>query len=592
MSHCKATLHHLLVIDDNEAIHSDFAKIFSRDQMDADLLALDADLFGDSPAITGHSRTYHLSFASQGQQGLEILQQATEDGITFGVAFVDMRMPPGWDGVQTIEHLWQVDPDLQVVICTAFTDHSWDAIAARLGHTDKLLVLKKPFDEIEAVQLVTSLCEKRRLLDEDRRRMQDLKNVVKTCESELESAHQNAEVLIASISSILICLDGDGRVSRWNPSAEASFEISADDAIGKPFKALPVAWADPSCLDLLLNEDAIRGNVHHEIHFFDQCRQKHTLDIRLCRLIDDVHSGAVLVVGTDVTKQRFIQTQLDQAQRLESVGQLAAGVAHEINTPMQYIGDNVRYVAKTFDRISDLIDCLPALIDESVSDEQIICLRKSISADKDVRKIANALRQIPEALTDSIHGVEAVSKIVSAMKEFSHPGTVQKSRISINHVLESTIAVARNEWKYVADIDLDLDENLQPINALPSELNQAFLNIVINASHAIADRVERNEIKKGTIMIQTSEFAGGVRVVIRDNGGGIPERIRQRVFEPFFTTKDVGKGTGQGLAIAHSVIVQKHQGRLWFDVEDGVGTSFTIELPRESECVSQLEAST
>lgn len=592
MSHGDPTLHHLLVIDDNEAIHSDFAKIFSREPMDADLLALDADLFGDQPSLSDRSRAYQLRFASQGQQGLEILQKATEEGTTFGVAFVDMRMPPGWDGVQTIEHLWQVDPDLQVVICTAFSDHSWNAIAARLGHTDKLLVLKKPFDEIEAIQLATSLCEKRRLLDEDRRRMQNLKNVVKTCESELQSSHQNAEVLIASISSILICLDGDGRISRWNPSAELSFAIPAKDAIGKLFNDLPIDWADPSCVESLLKDEATRDSLHNEIQFFDQCGVKHTLDVRLCRLIDDVHSGSVLVVGTDVTQQRFIQSQLDQSQRLESVGQLAAGVAHEINTPMQYIGDNVRYVAKTFDRISGLLDCIPALIDESVTDEQLIELRKKLATDSNVRKIANSLRQIPEALTDSIQGVEAVSKIVAAMKEFSHPGTTQKSRVSINHVLESTIAVARNEWKYVAEIESDLDETLEPINALPSELNQAFLNIIINASHAIADRVGRKEITKGSIVIQTAEFENGVRVVIRDNGGGIPVSIRERVYEPFFTTKDVGKGTGQGLAIVHSVIVQKHQGRLWFDVEDGVGTTFTIELPRQTECVTESAIST
>ena len=228
MSENKPRIHHLLVIDDNPAIQSDFQKIFSRDQVDDDLMALDAELFGDDSALSKCPDRFELSFASQGKEGLEILRLASREKKTFGAAFIDMRMPPGWDGVETIEHLWEVDPDLQVVICTAFSDHSWESIVNRLGRTDKLLVLKKPFDEIEAIQLATALCEKRRLLEQDRQRMRNLKNVVRTRESELETAHHNAEVLIASISSILISLDEHGVVCRWNPSAESTFDISAE----------------------------------------------------------------------------------------------------------------------------------------------------------------------------------------------------------------------------------------------------------------------------------------------------------------------------------------------------------------------------
>lgn len=171
---------HLLIIDDNEAIHNDFAKIFACAEEHEDLAALDAELFGDDSADANQFQEYELSFASQGQEGLQVLKEALEKGVTFGAAFVDMRMPPGWDGVETIERLWEVDPDLQVVICTAFSDHSWDSIASRLGQTDKLLVLKKPFDEIEAVQLANALSEKRRLLDEDRRRMKQLEQELET----------------------------------------------------------------------------------------------------------------------------------------------------------------------------------------------------------------------------------------------------------------------------------------------------------------------------------------------------------------------------------------------------------------------------
>ncbi|MCS7468474.1 ATP-binding protein [Stieleria sp. ICT_E10.1] len=589
MSAADASVEHLLVIDDNEAIHNDFRKIFTTSSAHDDLMALDAELFGEESEPTPPSPIYALSFASQGRLGCEIVQEAKQRGVHFGTAFVDMRMPPGWDGVQTIQRLWEIDPDLQVVICTAFSDHSWSEIARRLGRTDKLLVLKKPFDEIEAVQLATSLCEKRRLLDEHRRALSELTKTVVSQQSKLESAHQNAEVLIDSISSILVCLDRDHRVTRWNPHAENTFDIKADDAIGSTLGELPIAWSDAAKLESLLQADSSQNPQHDEIQFVDRCGEKRTLDIRISPL-SDAASAAMLVVATDVTRQRFIQAQLDQSRRLESVGQLAAGVAHEINTPMQYIGDNVRYVAKTIDRLSQLLDCLPAFVDESVSDAELIELRKSLDGFDNAHKVRTAIEQMPDALVDSIDGVEAVSKIVAAMKELSHPGTGKRSQLCINHVLQSTIAVARNEWKYVAEIQTDLDDQLLPIDGLPSELNQAFLNIIINASHAIGDRTERHELDKGVIAIGTRDLGDAVQITISDNGGGIPAAIRKRVFEPFFTTKDVGKGTGQGLAIAHSVIVQKHHGKLWFDVDDGIGTTFTIQIPRCPQPAAVVES--
>ncbi|WP_182867885.1 hybrid sensor histidine kinase/response regulator [Rhodopirellula sp. JC639] len=581
MSGPEATVEHLLVIDDSETIHNDFRKIFATPAPQDELLALDAALFGETPPPRKPAPTYQLSCASGGLEGLQLVHQAKQRGITFGAAFVDMRMPPGWDGVQTIERLWQVDPDLQVVVCTAYSDQSWTEIAERIGRTDKLLVLKKPFDDIEAIQLATSLCEKRRLLRGHRQNLDDLKQVVASQKSKLDSAHHDAEVLIASIPSILICLDRNGCVTCWNPRAESTFDIPADDAIGKAMTELPIAWTGGTRLQDFHSGQMSKAPEQGEIQFVDRHGRKRTLDVRISPL-SQTASGATLWVATDVTRQRFIQDQLDQSRRLESVGQLAAGVAHEINTPMQYIGDNVRYVAKTMDRLSRLLELLPALADETVSDAQWIQLRHSIDQAGDAQKIRSSLEQIPDALADSIQGVQAVTKIVAAMKEFSHPGTGKTTKLCLNHVLRSTITVARNEWKYVADLETDLEDNLPAIDGLPSELNQAFLNIIVNASHAIGDRIDRREIAKGKISIATRSLDDSVEVTIADNGGGIPDEARKRVFEPFFTTKAVGKGTGQGLAVAHSVIVQKHRGKLWFDVQEGTGTTFTIQIPRVS----------
>lgn len=304
-----------------------------------------------------------------------------------------------------------------------------------------------------------------------------------------------------------------------------------------------------------------------------------TLDLRLCPIHGASDSGARLLVANDTTRQKQLQSQLDQAQRLESVGQLAAGVAHEINTPMQYVGDNVRYVAKTFERMASLLECLPAVADETVTDETLLETCRGARGTVALKKVRSALEQVPEALKDSIQGVEAVSRIVAAMKELSHPGSDSYVQTDINHVVDSIITVARNEWKYVSDVETELAENLPSVPAYSSELNQALLNIIVNAAHAIHDRVDRGDFEKGRIGISTRLSGDFVVVTIQDNGGGIPYHIQARVFDPFFTTKEVGKGTGQGLAIARSVIVNKHGGVLSFDVDPGEGTTFSIRLP-------------
>ena len=576
----------VLIVDDNEAIHGDFDKILSQQETPdelSELAELDAELFGtdaSQPDMTPVD--FALTHAWQGQEGLKKLKVAVAANASFGAAFVDMRMPPGWDGVETIENLWKVDPDLQVVICTAFSDHSWDEISARLGQSDQLLILKKPFDEIEVVQLATSLCEKRRLLELSKQQLSKLTMTVGQQATELEVAHENAEALVQSISSLLICLDKNGTVTRWNQLATESLGVSQEQAIGQPFTDLKIKWADPDLVESLVREDGSAQRDNIEVLLTDENGQAKTLDVRVCSIVSDPTSKSKLIVANDITRQKMLQSQLDQAQRLEAVGQLAAGVAHEINTPMQYIGDNVRFVAKTMDRMNHLLDLLPAFVDEKITDEQFAEMRRALDNPIKARKVSAAIEEIPEALKDSIRGVENVAKIVAAMKEFSHPGSDEMGLVKLNHILDSTITVARNEWKFVADMETDFDLSLPQVPAFASELNQAFLNIIVNASHAIGDRIKEGKFKKGKISIATRVDGEYALVRIADTGGGIPEPVRNRIFEPFFTTKDVGKGTGQGLAIAHAVIVGKHNGNLTFDVEEGVGTTFNICIPLEA----------
>ena len=281
----------------------------------------------------------------------------------------------------------------------------------------------------------------------------------------------------------------------------------------------------------------------------------------------------------DITERRLLRDQLLQAQKLESVGQLAAGIAHEINTPTQYIGDNVRFLKKSFANLSSLLSIYGRLWTETCNDsvtatskQEMLSALKKIDAEF-------LLAEIPKAIDDSLEGVKRVSSLVNAMKEFSHPGTKEKVPLDLNRAIRSTIAVAQNEWRYVAEMETDLDPNLPLVSCLPGEFNQVVLNLIVNAAHAIGDRSQERNGAKGKIRVQTARCPTGVEIRVGDTGGGIPLEVRAKIFDPFFTTKEIGKGTGQGLAIARSVIVDKHDGSIDFESVLGEGTTFTIRLP-------------
>jgi PAS domain S-box-containing protein len=261
-----------------------------------------------------------------------------------------------------------------------------------------------------------------------------------------------------------------------------------------------------------------------------------------------------------------LEDNLRQAQKLEAIGQLAAGIAHEINTPTQYVGDNLRFLKESFGELDSL---LTKLVEVGGTPARALLAE----ADFDYLK-----EEIPRALNQSLEGVDRVAKIVRAMKEFSHPAR-EKTATDLNRAIQSTITVASNEWKYVAEVEMDLDSNLPTVHCSPAEFNQVVLNMVVNAAHAIADVVGDGGKGKGKIRVKTRPDGEWAVVEISDTGAGMPAHVQQRIFEPFFTTKEVGKGTGQGLAIAHNVIVDKHNGTIKVVSAPGKGTTFIIRLP-------------
>jgi len=283
---------------------------------------------------------------------------------------------------------------------------------------------------------------------------------------------------------------------------------------------------------------------------------------------------------TDVSERRQLEDQLRQAQKLEAIGQLAAGMAHEINTPIQYVSDNTRFLKESCPTIQQLISLAQREHQEATTGRVSPETLASLDCYLKNTDLPYLLQEIPRAVEQSLEGVQRVSRIVRAMKDFSHPGSEDKVAFDINRAVETTITVARNEWKYVAELETDLDPNLPPVLGVTGRLNQVILNLLINAAHAIQQVVGDGSRNKGKILLTTRHDQDWVELSVRDTGAGIPEGIRGRIFEPFFTTKPVGQGTGQGLALAHSVIVQEHGGRIWLDSEVGQGTTFFVRLPR------------
>ena len=304
-------------------------------------------------------------------------------------------------------------------------------------------------------------------------------------------------------------------------------------------------------------------------------------------------SGAVVRLEgmcEDVTEKNMLRLQLLHAQKLESVGQLAAGIAHEINTPTQYIGDNVRFLKDAFQDLKSLLASYEGLL--SAAKAGAVSQELIEKADEGGRGTDSCflLEEIPKAIDQTLEGVTRVATLVKAMKEFSHPGTKEKVPVDLNHAIESTITVARNEWKYVADAEMDLDLSMPPIPCLPGDINQVILNVIVNAAHAIADVQKKGNTAKGKITLQTRSRADCAEIRVIDTGSGIPEEVRGRIFDPFFTTKEIGKGTGQGLAIARSVVVDKHGGTIDFETEEGKGTTFIIRLPLDGGPLHQKGA--
>ncbi|MFG0304965.1 MAG: ATP-binding protein [Phycisphaerales bacterium JB040] len=419
-----------------------------------------------------------------------------------------------------------------------------------------------------------------------------IRDITRQTEMEEELRASEARVreertLLAEIlSTIPFCVfwkDLESRYLGCNAAfAEAAGLGSPEEVVGLTDFELP--WSEEEARCYRSDDGAVMRSGEAKLHIEETQRQA---DGRVRVLstskvpLRNNDGETIGVIGTfmDVTERRQLETQLAQAQKLESIGQLAAGIAHEINTPTQFISDNVRFLRDNFGAMLGVIDGYAAQLDPGASPKSWEERAREIRGTLDSLDYEYLRTEIPEAIEQSLEGLERVSTIIRAMKDFSHPARCEKEALDLNKAIETTATICRNRWKYVAELEFDFDPDLPHVECLGAEINQVFLNLIVNASDALATRVDSGAGERGRIVVRTRRVGGCVEVRVIDNGPGIPAEILGRVFDPFFTTKEVGAGTGQGLAICRDVVRHKHGGSLTCESTPGVRTEFVVVLP-------------
>ena len=424
--------------------------------------------------------------------------------------------------------------------------------------------------------------EKHKLKESEHQHQCDLENRFDQRTAELANANLFTQQILEAIPSTLISLDENNIVTGWNRVAEQTFGLLAKDAIGKPLLECSIPWDWKNAgQDIQTCRSSKSVTTLDDISYIKSDGNDGTISLTL-NIVKSHHTDTegVLIVGTDLTERKALEFQLNQSQKLKAIGRLAAGIAHEITTPTQFINDNTRFLMKKIENISSIFETYEEMLNESINGQVDAGLSSKISQALAQCNTDEILCDFSSALSDNLSGIERLTQIIKAMRELSHPGSDKKVNVDINHSIDNTITITKNEWKYVADIKTDLDRSLPVISAFSGEIEQVLINMIVNASHAIADVTDNGTKGRGTITVITRNMHNdSIEIQISDTGCGITEKNKEKIFQPFFTTKDIGKGTGQGLAIAYDIIVNKMNGTIDCESEMGHGTTFIITIP-------------
>ncbi|HEY4187224.1 MAG TPA: ATP-binding protein [Polyangia bacterium] len=527
----------ILVVDDNPAIHEDLRKILAPEAPSALLTGLEDRLFGKAPPTFEKCQ---VDSALQGEEGIEKARAARLAGRPYALALIDMRMPPGIDGLRTIEAIWRCDHEIHIVVCTAYSDASWEDLFARFGASDRLLFLKKPFDTAEVCQLASSLIEKWRLS----RSVQAQVDELRTQRQELARQVAFAHAIQEAVGDGLLVIDESGKIIERNRRLTELWNFS---------ETMFGAGDDRVLLDhavgLLLDPEEFLARVfflyeNREAVSTDELRLK---DGRVFeRWSGPVRSAEGRFLGRvwsfkDITLRRKAESERAVlTERLASLGRLTATVGHEINNPLAYALGNVAYLLEKFDPGRGTFSCSSG--------------------------------DVSEVLQTTQSGLSRIGVIVRDLQILSRPEDVV-SEVDLHALVEQSLQVAMNEIRHRARITRNY-RSIPVVTGNAARLGQVFLNLILNAAQAIPEgRVSDNEIS-----IAMAGRGDTVTVEISDTGGGIADEHLARIFEPFFTTKAIGSGTGLGLSVCQG-IVTAHGGTISVRSSLGRGTTFTVTLP-------------
>lgn len=533
-------------------------------------------------------KSYHCTIVSNAEEARQILMEQN-----FELVLCDVNMPRE-SGLEFSRFVLSEYLDTAIVMVTGLDDPLIASEALEDGVYD---YITKPLRRNRVLNSVANALHRRQLEVANRDhqkhlesqvllRTKNLQNTIKELEktqSALKESEEKFRQIGACAQEAIILMEPEGKVLYWNAAAEKMFGYPVPEAMNKHLPSLiaPQRYYERFEKKIAQFLETVQGVAAGQMLELTAKRNDGNefpieLSLSAMKLKGKWH---VLGIIRDISERRVLEAQLVQAQKLESIGQLAAGIAHEINTPIQYVSYNTNFLKEQFEHLDPLFNKYQSLFEAAKAGEVPDELISEIDDLHESIDLSFIREEIPPAIKQSLEGVDRVSEIVRAMKDFSHPGNEEKTPMDINKAIESTITVTHNEWKYVAELETHLDKDLPLVPCLPGDFNQVILNIIINAAHAIGDVIDENTAQKGTITVSTGRNNGWAEVRIQDTGSGIPEAHRSRIFDPFFTTKEVGRGTGQGLAISRSVVVEKHGGSLSFETTEGKGTTFIIRLP-------------
>ena len=553
--------HRILVIDDNPDIHRDFKTILLEEQANTKLDSLGAELFGRSACKSTPKNKYELDFASQGKEGHEKIKQALSQNRPYELAFIDMRMPPGWDGLETIEHIWKTDPNIQVVICTAYSDYSWEDISQRLGRSENLLILKKPFDSVEIAQLAATLTKKRTLAKQASMKMNELEQMVKEGTHELATTNKHIQQEIAErkraeeelkrpkafLANIINALDDPVFVKdqehRWVILNDAACKVMGrprEELIGKTDYDLfakeqaDVFWEK----DNLVFETGQTNVNEEEITWHGKL---HTISTKKSLFIDSI-TGKKFITGTirDITERK--KSELSQNELIKKVDKInrelndfASIVSHDLKAPLRGIKTLANWI---------LADCADKLGDQA--NEQINLL---------------------------LERVERMYNLIEGALQYSRLGQTKGKQIQVN--LNNFVPEIINMVVPPENITVTIENELPVIEFEETRIMQVFQNLLSNA-------IKYMDKPKGWIKIGCVEEDGFWKFSVADNGPGIEEKHFEKIFKIFqaLPTSPMFEGTGVGLTITKK-IVELYNGKIWVKSKVGRGSTFFFTLPKQ-----------